>query len=94
LCSRHSSRGHSSESADIKSMEELAAKLIANAAYGGKLGNVEAGDGYKYRGRGFIQITGRKQYGDVSEGLGLGTQLLDQPDKLIQDRTLNARGRT
>jgi predicted chitinase len=44
------------------------------------LGNKGEGDGDKFKGRGFIQLTGRSNYTKFSKALGLGTQLVKNPD--------------
>jgi putative chitinase len=42
---------------------------LAEAVYMGRMGNTIAGDGYKFRGRGLIQTTGRANYEALTEGL-------------------------
>jgi len=44
------------------------------------LGNSAAGDGERYRGRGFIQLTGKANYRQHSRAIGLGEQLLANPE--------------
>jgi len=50
----------------------------AFSAYEGKLGNRQQGDGARYRGRGFVQLTGRDNY--TKYGAILDISLADNPD--------------
>jgi peptidoglycan hydrolase-like protein with peptidoglycan-binding domain len=44
------------------------------------LGNHAPGDGARFKGRGFVQLTGRNNYQRYSQEVGLGDQLLQTPD--------------
>jgi putative chitinase len=54
------------------------------------LGNEGPPDGERYRGRGFVQLTGRANYRRYSDALGLGSQLIDEPD-LANEPSIAAR---
>jgi putative chitinase len=45
------------------------------------MGNVEDSDGFAFRGRGLVQLTGREAYANC--GSGLGVDLLSNPDMLF-----------
>ena len=67
---------------------EYAAKgpqAIASRAYGGRMGNgpEETGDGWAYRGRGLMQLTGKDNYAACSDALGM--DLVSDPDQVSQN---------
>ena len=72
--------------------EELVRKKMAEGndsfydfMYGGTMGNNQPGDGWKYRGRGLVAITGKSNYAAVSKTLakmGVNVDLVSNPDRL------------
>lgn len=71
-------------SADLAADVEHNPVKIGNIVYANRMGNgdVDSGDGYLFRGRGLIQITGRNAYRRVMGGLGVDVQ--SDPDKLLE----------
>ena len=61
---------------------------LANYAYAKTDGNSEPGDGWKYRGRGFLQHTGKNQYKEISKYTGV--DVLNNPD-LLNDPAVAAK---
>ena len=63
-------------------------EAVAELMYSGRMGNVNEGDGYAFRGRGFTQLTGRDNYTKAGEALGL--DLANNPD-LASDPAVAAK---
>ena len=55
-------------------------KKFYNLIYAKTVGNQGGDDGYRYRGRGFNQLTGIKNYEKYSNMIGMGNKLVENPD--------------
>jgi putative chitinase len=57
---------------------------LAELMYGGRNGNDEPGDGWKYHGRGYVPLNGKDNYRAAGEALGL--DLVKQPELAADPR--------
>lgn len=72
------------ESGGFKYLTELGGRSYFNKYENRKdLGNNQPGDGYKFRGRGYIQVTGRGNYAELSKDTGI--DFISNPDLLSQE---------
>lgn len=62
---------------DARALIKQGPEAIANRVYGGRMGNT-ADEGYRYRGRGIIQLTGKSNYEKF--GKMIGVDLVNNPD--------------
>ena len=69
------------ESGDFRYMQEIWGPTPAQARYEGRkdLGNIQKGDGFRFRGRGLAQLTGRANYAEMSKKIGV--DLIANPDE-------------
>lgn len=75
---------HESRFAPIR---EIWGPTAAQRGYQGRtdIGNTEPGDGFRFRGRGYVQITGRTNYQQYSDLLGV--DLVGNPDFALNPQT-------
>ncbi len=83
--------GHRKNPATGKIERHAAEETIANKIYGDRIGNgnIASGDGWRFRGRGFIQVTGRDNYAAVTKqckllypDMGMDVDFVVHPDMM------------
>jgi predicted chitinase len=63
---------------DAEAVVNQGPEAVFEKIYGGRMGNNSPGDGYRYRGRGYIQLTGKENYQRV--GKAIRVDLVSNPD--------------
>lgn len=64
-------------------------EAIANVVYANRMGNGDdtSGDGWRYRGRGMIQLTGKDNYRMASQDIYGDDRLVQDPDEVLKPDT-------
>lgn len=62
---------------DAEDTVKAGAEAVGNILYGGRMGNADD-EGYKYRGRSVVQITGKENYKKIGDKIG--KDLVKEPD--------------
>lgn len=59
-------------------------EALANLVYGNRMGNTQPGDGWRYRGRGLKQLTGKSNY--VAYAMAADVDCIEHPELLTQPK--------
>ena len=71
---------------EVAKLYERKPQMIANRVYANRMGNGDeaSGEGWYFRGRGIIQITGKNNYTKCSQSLFESNVLVENPDLLLE----------
>jgi putative chitinase len=77
---------------DLANQIQKKPQAIANEVYSNRMGNgsKESNEGFKFRGRGYIQLTGKDNYSSFSKSLG--EDVVKDPDRVSKEFPLVSAG--
>ena len=75
---------------DAQALYNKGKEAVANFIYANRMlnGPPESGDGYKYRGRGLKQLTGKDNYTRASKAFFGDDRLVTNPDQVVTDKNI------